>query len=364
MQFNIYIFNQLFRATCVISMVLIGIMWLFQTIRLLELVVNKGAPIFDFLMMSITVIPLWLTIALPIAGFVAVNWVFYRILSDRELTVMQAIGLSPAQIAKAPMALGILLTSILYFNSVYLLPTSFGIYKDLQFNLRNGIPVILLQDGVFTEVVPGLTMFIGSRSENEIVNDVFIQDTRMTDRTVILTAQNGKFIGDDNRPTLILANGQRLEINSDGESGALLLFETHSLSLMTNEKKPSERIANDMNEDSISNLLDAEKSPYADYALQRIAEGHYRIASPLLALALIMTVITITLHGQLRRDLWLRRSFINISCCLGLIVALILARSWTITVPQLWILIHTVSILPILICGFALVSPLKYGRNM
>ncbi|MDB2390274.1 LptF/LptG family permease [Alphaproteobacteria bacterium] len=364
MQFNIYIFNQLFRATCVISMVLIGIMWLFQTIRLLELVVNKGAPIFDFLMMSITVIPLWLTIALPIAGFVAVNWVFYRILSDRELTVMQAIGLSPAQIAKAPMALGILLTSILYFNSVYLLPTSFGIYKDLQFNLRNGIPVILLQDGVFTEVVPGLTMFIGSRSENEIVYDVFIQDTRMTDRTVILTAQNGKFIGDDNRPTLILANGQRLEINSDGESGALLLFETHSLSLMTNEKKPSERIANDMNEDSISNLLDAEKSPYANYALQRIAEGHYRIASPLLALALIMTVITITLHGQLRRDLWLRRSFINISCCLGLIVALILARSWTITVPQLWILIHTVSILPILICGFALVSPLKYGRNM
>ena len=364
MQFNIYIFNQLFRATCVISMVLIGIMWLFQTIKLLELVVNKGAPIYDFLLMSITVIPLWLTIALPIAGFVAVNWVFHRILADRELTVMQAIGLSPVQLAKAPIALGVLLTSILYFNSVYLLPTSFGKYKDLQFNLRNGIPVILLQDGVFTEVVPGLTMFIGSRGENDVVGDVFIQDTRTPDKTIILTAENGKFVGKDYRPTLILGNGQRSEVNKDGESGALLLFETHSLSLATNEKKPSERVANDMNEDSISNLLDAEKSPYADYAFQRIAEGHYRIASPLLALALIMTVIAITLHGQLRRDLWLRRSIINISCCLGLIVALILARSWTITIPQLWISIHIVSILPILICGFALVSPMKFARNV
>ncbi|MBT6566124.1 MAG: LptF/LptG family permease, partial [Candidatus Puniceispirillum sp.] len=296
--------------------------------------------------------------------FIAVNWVFHRILADRELTVMQAVGLSSAQLAKAPIALGVLLTSFLYFNSVFLLPTSFGTYKDLQFNLRNGIPVILLQDGVFTEVVPGLTMFIGSRSENNVVNDVFIQDTRTVDRTIILTAKNGKFVGEDNRPTLILANGQRSEVNSDGESGALLLFETHSLALTTNEKKPSERVANDMNEGSITNLLDVEKSPYPEYAFQRVAEGHYRIASPLLALALVMTVITITLHGQLRRDLWLRRSLINISCCLGLIVGLILARSWTITMPQLWMSVHAISILPIIICGFVLIRPVKYRSNV
>jgi hypothetical protein len=133
---------------------------------------------------------------------------------------------------------------------------------------------------------------------------------------------------------------------------------------MTNEKKPSERVANDMNEDSIGNLLNAEQSPYPEYALQRIAEGHYRIASPLLALGLVMTVIAITLHGQLRRDLWLRRSLINISCCLGLIVMLIIARSWTITLPQLWVLIHAVSILPICICGFALTRPIKHGSNV
>ncbi|MGB2295620.1 MAG: hypothetical protein ACPH8B_08285, partial [Candidatus Puniceispirillum sp.] len=96
----------------------------------------------------------------------------------------------------------------------------------------------------------------------------------------------------------------------------------------------------------------------------RIAEGHYRIASPLLALALIMTVVTIILHGQMRRDLWLRRSLINISCCLGLIVALILARSWTITMPQLWISIHAVSIFPIIICSMALMRPMKFARNV
>ena len=109
-----------------------------------ELLVNRGAAVGDFLLMSIASMPLWLMIAIPISGFIAVNWVFNRILADRELLVMQSIGLSPLQLAKAPIALGVMLTAFLVFNSVYLLPTSFGAYKDLQFKLRNGIPTILL----------------------------------------------------------------------------------------------------------------------------------------------------------------------------------------------------------------------------
>ena len=85
MQFNLYIFNQLLRTTLALTSVLVGIIWLFQTIR---------------------------------------------ILADRELLVMQSIGLSPLQLAKAPIALGVLLTAFLAVNTVYILPTSFGVYKD------------------------------------------------------------------------------------------------------------------------------------------------------------------------------------------------------------------------------------------
>ena len=58
-------------------------------------------------------------ITVPISGFIAVNWVFSRILADRELTVMQAVGLSPFQLAKAPIALGLVLS---YFDR------QFGLY--------------------------------------------------------------------------------------------------------------------------------------------------------------------------------------------------------------------------------------------
>ena len=94
MQFNLYIFNQLFRTCMALNTVLISIIWLFQSIRLLEFVVDKGASVGEFFLMSVSAMPLWLMITVPISGFIAVNWVFNRSLSDRELTVMQAVGLS------------------------------------------------------------------------------------------------------------------------------------------------------------------------------------------------------------------------------------------------------------------------------
>ena len=142
MQFNLYLFNQLFRTCMALITVLISIIWLFQSIRLLEFVVDKGASVGEFFLMSVSAMPLWLMITVPISGFIAVNWVFNRSLADRELTVMQAVGLSPFQLAKAPIALGLLLTAFLAVNSVYILPHSFQKYKNMQFKLRHTIPTV------------------------------------------------------------------------------------------------------------------------------------------------------------------------------------------------------------------------------
>ena len=108
MQFDRYIFAQMLRMAIAVSLTLIGIMWLFQTIRILELVINRGAPLTDFMVMSVTVIPLWLTVAMPIGTFIGVIWVFHRSLADRELLVAQASGRSAHQLARAPIALGLI----------------------------------------------------------------------------------------------------------------------------------------------------------------------------------------------------------------------------------------------------------------
>jgi len=357
MQFNLYIFNQLFRTTLALTLVLVGIIWLFQTIRILELVVNRGAAVGDFLLMSVASMPLWLMIAIPISGFIAVNWVFSRILADRELLVMQSIGLSPLQLAKAPIALGILLTTFLAVNTAYILPTSFGVYKDLQFKLRNSIPTILLRDGVFIEVVDDMTMFIGSRDDDDIMRDLFIHDARIADRIITMTAQSGKFIERDGSPTLILQNGERSERNAEGQSGAVLLFDTHSVTITRNSSQQTERATIDINEDSISNLLSPDASASPQYYLQRHAEGHYRIASPWLGLGLALLSAAIILRGQIRRDLWTKRASLNIGACVLVIIAVVVSRGWATNNANLWPIIHLSVLAPIIIAFWLLRQP-------
>ena len=333
MQFDRYLLAQLVRTTIAVTVTLVGIVWLFQTIRILELVVSRDGPFLDFIIMSITVIPLWLTIAFPISAFIAITWVFQRTIADRELLVMQASGRSTLQLARAPIALAIGVTAILVLNSTVVLPFSFGIYKEMQFKLRNSIPAVLLREGVFIDVVDGMTMLIGEQTEDGMARDIFLHDERAPDKTITITAKYGKFVNQDGVPAVILQNGVRNEVNQNGDASASLLFETHSVIISSDTQPSQERLTFDMNEDSIRNLLNPKTSPAPRFFNQRRAEGHYRIISPLLGFVLVMTAACSVLCGQIRRDTLFRRTVLNIGAAIAIISMMVSTRSLTITMP-------------------------------
>ena len=361
MQFDRYLFAQMMRTTIAVSITLVGIMWLFQTIRILEVVINRGAPISEFLLMSVTVIPLWLTIAVPIGAFVAVTWVFHRAVADRELLVMQASGRSAFQLARAPVGLGILLTFLLALNSTILLPMSFGVYKQVQFKVRNSIPTVMLQDDVFIDVVEGMTMLIGEKFNDGLARDIFIHDERTEGKIITLTARVGQFIERDGLPAVLLQDGERMELGSDEEAGAKLLFDTHTVTMAPQGRKEATRMPIDMNEDSITNLLDPAKSPSPAYINQRLAEGHYRIVSPALALVLVLTASCGVLYGQIRRSTWSRRTTISFCATMFFIGAVISARSLVTAVPAAVPLLYASVIIPGIFMLTMLVLPSLNG---
>ena len=349
MQFDRYLFAQMLRVAFAVTVTLVGIMWLFQTIRILELVINRGAPLADFMVMSVTVIPLWLTVAMPIGTFIAIIWVFHRSLADRELLVAQASGRSAHQLARAPMALGLLVTSFLVFNSVILLPFSFSIYKQIQFKLRNAIPTVMLQDNVFIDVVDGMTMLIGKKYDDGLAEDVFIHDERNNGAIVTLTARVGQFVEKDGQPAVILQDGQRVELTDAGNAGATLLFDTHTVFITPRERRQATRMPIEMNEDKIRNLLDPATSPSPGYVDQRVAEGHYRIVSPMLALALGLVASAGVLFGQIRQSTWSRRTIVTLAVGVACIAALVSSRSLATQISEFRILIYLSTIVPVAI---------------
>ena len=81
-------------ALVAVTIGLVALIWLTQSLRLVELVVNRGLSLGVFLQLTGLLIPNFVAVILPITTFVVVQFVYQRLAGDRELTVMRAAGLS------------------------------------------------------------------------------------------------------------------------------------------------------------------------------------------------------------------------------------------------------------------------------
>ena len=140
--------------------------WLAQSLRLVDLIVNRGLSAEMFLYLALLILPRFLDIVLPIGAFIAVLFVFNRLTAESELVVMRAAGLGPSRAGPAglcawPASPSLVLMSL----SAYFLPASNREFKDLQFEIRNRFVSSLLQEGAFTTISDKLTIYIGGRDE-------------------------------------------------------------------------------------------------------------------------------------------------------------------------------------------------------
>ena len=109
-QLDRYIFRQLLFALVAVTSGLTALIWLTQSLRFVELVVNHGLSFAVFLRLTGLLIPSFVAVILPITTFVVVQFVYQRLAGDRELTVMRAAGLSPFALARPAIALAVLAT--------------------------------------------------------------------------------------------------------------------------------------------------------------------------------------------------------------------------------------------------------------
>ena len=347
MNLNLYLLKHFSMSSLLILLSLIGVVWLNHSLRILEFIVSKDSSMSDFLLLSFFPIPLWLSVALPMAAFIGVIWVISRFLSDRELIVMQAVGFTPLQFGRVPIFFGALLTAILFLNSVYIMPASFSKFKEVQAEVRGTIPKLLIQDNVFIDIADDLTLFVGERINQNEVGRVFIQDSRDPEVTITFTSERGQFSSINGQPVFLLLYGQRTELTKDGASNAQLTFETHTLDISRQSAATSQRVVLDMNEDSIRNLLNPETATAELYARERMAMGHYRLTSPFMALALTLMAAAIMLQGHISREKMGRRVLIAALTGIAIQTIAIMTRSATVSTPALWPIMYVAVLMPI-----------------
>lgn len=347
MELKRYIFKQVLYWLIVSTFAMIGIVWLGQALQLIELLVNKGAAMSQFLTLTMLAVPLWLVAILPIGGLAGVMVVLNKLQSDREIIAMYAAGMSNFKIAQAPLAMGVLLTACLYINSIVILPLTFSHYKSKISSLRTSAPIVTLQEGVFTDISKGLTIFISDRIGQNNFTDIFAHDSRDQNNIVEIIAESGEIDLTASPPRLRFFNGIRSEFAVESKKTTILEFKSYNLSL-TQENQAKGKRAPDYNEMPIRTLLRGEGTN-EHYSREMRAEGHYRLASPLLGLSLVIIGIVSVLGSSYKRTGNWKYIFGGVSVAIIVEILTISSRSIAVSQPNAFPLIYLASGGPALI---------------
>src|SRR5207237_6790354 len=118
-------------------------------------------------------------------------FVFNRLISESELVVMRAAGLSHLRLAWPVFVLAGLAFVMLMSLSAYFLPASNREFKDLQFEIRNRFVSALLQEGTFTTISDKLTIYIGGRNHRGEVIRLYITEHRRPQQPLTIPAEQG-----------------------------------------------------------------------------------------------------------------------------------------------------------------------------
>src|SRR5947199_3673771 len=96
-----YVLNELIAPTALFALLMTTVVWLTQSLRLLDLVINRGQSAPTFVYLTVMMLPQLLVIILPVAFFGGTLYGLHRLNVESELVVMSAAGYSRAQFMSA-----------------------------------------------------------------------------------------------------------------------------------------------------------------------------------------------------------------------------------------------------------------------
>jgi lipopolysaccharide export system permease protein len=292
-QLTRYILRQTVGITLVVAVVFTAAVWLVESLRLIDLIVNRGLSLGLFLYLAMLILPRFIDAVLPIAVFIAVLFIYNRLITESELVVMRSAGVSQIALARPAMLASALATCILLLMSIYFLPASNRAFKDLQFEIRNKVASVLLLEGTFNTISDYVTIYVRARDAEGDLSGIVIYDSR--DR-----AEHGAFVSTEQGPRLIMVKGSRQVFDRSNGHLSVLSFDQYTLDLDKYREASGIRYRQP-EELYLHELLTPQPGETPAARQARLVELNFRLINPLSALALAAIPIACLLTGEFSR---------------------------------------------------------------
>ncbi|WP_448191819.1 LPS export ABC transporter permease LptF [Azospirillum sp. sgz301742] len=297
-----YLFRNLLVATLYSTAGLTVTIWLTQSLRLIEIVVEAGAPLRLFLWLLVLTVPTFLGVVLPIALVGAVLFTYNRLTMDSELVVMRAAGVGPFRLARPALVLAGGVMATVFALNLWLTPAAHRELVHMEHAVKNDYSQLFLREGVFNEMGERLSVYVRERDREGNLHGVLIHDARVPGKAVTIMGERAVMVPGETGARFIVFNGDRQEMDQAKGRLSELFFDRYAVDIKAVSSAAGERWP-DARERTTAELLDPppEIAQYDRMLRQMRAELHHRLSSPLFCLAFTLVALASLLSGEFNR---------------------------------------------------------------
>ncbi|MEM9012863.1 MAG: LPS export ABC transporter permease LptF [Pseudomonadota bacterium] len=346
-----YIIAQIVGPFGFFALVFTGVIWLTQSLRVIDTVVNAGQTAGVFLAFTALLLPVVMSIVLPVAAFAATLYLVNRLYSESELVVMMGAGISTLRLARPIAIFGAAVMVAMCVITLYLMPTAARELRERIADIRSEIANALIREGEFVHPGDGLTIYIRETNRAGEMAGIFLHDNSDPAEPVTYTAERAALVREDGAPRVVMFSGAAQHYDVTRGSLSILDFETLVYDLSpfiaddeTRARKPSEHYVGTL-VNPPEELWEGARRTRGDFT----AEGHEQLSAPLYGLTLPLLALALVVFGGFRRRGFAIRIAFAIVGAVVIRVLGIVAKSAATSVSELWPLMYVPPILGLII---------------
>ncbi|MCQ2562028.1 MAG: LptF/LptG family permease [Alphaproteobacteria bacterium] len=278
-------------------LILTGLAWMMQIMSMMKFLINYGINVFSFINMTALMIPFIISIIIPFVIFISVIFVYNKLISENEITVMMSSGLSPYQIAKPALTFAGIITVIHLILNIWIVPYSQKQFYETQWNLRYGLAHLKIQETAFTKLTNGLVVYV-EKVAGQDLSQVMLSDNRTPDSQMIIFAEKGKIVSSSHGLSIVTDNGSLQMVGTKGQTTGT--FDSFDMDLNLNESNQdnSFKIRRISTKDLLTNNFDQDSEKHHQLSLTEI---YTRLFNPWMNLILTLLCTIILLRSSLLR---------------------------------------------------------------
>lgn len=298
-----YLLRHLLIATVFITVTLTAVIWLTQSLKLIELIADSDAPPSLFLKIVALTLPRFLEIIMPISLVAAILFTYNKFIMDNELIVLRACGFDQMKLAMPALIVATGMTLLLLSMTTYLSPRSYAEMHVLKQSIKAQYSSFLLREGVFNSFSDKMTVYLRARDTNGDLLGLVIHDMRDKDKPpVTVTAKRGRIVMNGDIPSIVVVDGMRQQRDGETDTLSKLYFSRYTIEIKGIDADQKQRW-HEASERTLPQLLTPDLTNKQDRKNRKLfmAEAHHRVVTPFNALGFTLVSVCGLLLGPFNR---------------------------------------------------------------